>query len=188
MTDKDRVKWDAKYREEPISANPSEIVTKYWHLASPGRALDIASGGGRNSLFLAQKGFVVDAVDISTVAGKHLADKHPGIRVLCEDLDTWKIPKNQYDLIVNIRFLDRKLFPWIQSGLKNGGILVFESFLNGETDKYCLKTNELLHAFHKFQIIYYEEKKTDPGEKYNQIASLVAAKSEKPALGESKIR
>ena len=177
MTDKDRIKWDAKYLEKPIRTDPSGIVTKYWHLAQPGKALDIASGNGRNSIYLAKKGFVVDAVDISTVASDHLVGRHPNIRVLCADLDNWKIPQNQYDLIINIRFLDRNLFPQIQAGLKAGGILIFESFLNGKTDKYCLLTNELLHAFGKFRIIFYEEKKTAPGEKYDQMASFVALKT-----------
>ena len=176
MADKDRIKWDAKYREKPIRREPSRIVTKYWSMASLGKALDIASGGGRNSIFLAQKGFCVDAVDVSTVASDHLANQHANIQVLCEDLDTWKIPRDQYNLIVNIRFLDRNLFPQIQAGLKVGGLLIFESFLNGATDKYCLLTNELLHAFRNLRVIYYEEKQTDDGEKYDQMASLVAQK------------
>jgi SAM-dependent methyltransferase len=177
MTDTDRIKWDAKYRDKPISAEPSGIIAKYWHLASSGRALDIACGNGRNSIFLAQNGFTVDAVDISTVATDHLAGQYSNIRVHCEDLDSWKIPQNHYEFIVNIRFLDRNLFPQIQAGLKVGGVLIFESFLNGETDKYCLKTNELLHAFSNFRIIYYEEKETDHGERYDHMASLVAQKT-----------
>jgi SAM-dependent methyltransferase len=176
MSEKDRIKWDAKYREKPVSSDPSGIVRKYRHMASPGRALDIACGNGRNSIFLAQNGFAVDAVDISTVATDRLAGQHAGIRVLCEDLDTWEFPRNQYDLIVNIRFLDRGLFPQIHAGLKAGGLLIFESFVNGKIDKYCLKTNELLQVFGKFRIIYYEEKETEHGERYDHMASLVAIK------------
>jgi len=176
MTDEDRIKWDAKYGEKSGGFDPSGIVDKYWHLASPGKALDIACGIGRNSIFLAENGFGVDAVDISTVATAHLAGRHSRVRVFCEDLDTWEIPGDQYDLIINIRFLDRNLFPMIQAGLKVGGVLIFESFLNGETDRYCLKTNELLQAFGNFRVVYYEEKKTPPGEKYDQMASLVAIK------------
>jgi tellurite methyltransferase len=185
MTDDDRIKWDAKYSKKLSDADPSAIVTQYWHLASPGKALDIASGSGRNSLFLADKGFVVDAVDISTVTANHLAGKHPNIHVICQDLDTWRIPENRYDLIVNIRFLDRRLFPFILDGLKNGGLLIFESFLDGDTDKYCLKTNELLHAFSNFRIVYYEEKKTghtEHGDRFDKVASLVAIKTDTPSL------
>jgi len=158
--------------------DPSPILKKYWRLASCGNALDIACGNGRNSIFLAAKGFVVDAVDISTVVTTHLAGKNPNINVICVDLDAWDIPQNRYELIANVRFLDRRLFPMIQNGLRTGGVLIFESFMDGEKDKYCLKQNELLRAFPSFRIVYYEEKKADISEKFDQTAALVAIKTD----------
>ena len=65
----------------------------------------------------------------------------------------------------------------IQNGLKPSGVLIFESFLDGEKDKYCLKQNELLRAFQSLRIVYYEEKKADHLEKFDQTASLVAIKT-----------
>jgi len=79
-----------------------------------------------------------DAVDISTVATNHLAGIHPNINVFCTDLDAWEIPQNRYALIVNIRFLDRRLLSMIQDGLRPGGVLIFESFLDGEAEKLAL--------------------------------------------------
>ncbi|WP_319524756.1 class I SAM-dependent methyltransferase [uncultured Desulfosarcina sp.] len=174
MTEKDRTKWDAKYLEKLGGTEPSYVLEKYCSLAPVGKALDIACGNGRNSIFLAEKGFVVDAVDISKVATDQLTGRHPNINVICTDLDTWTIPPNFYDLIINIRFLDRRLFPMIQEGLKPGGILIFESFMDGKKDEYCLKKNELLDAFRSLRVVYYEEKKIDPDEKFDQIVSLVA--------------
>jgi tellurite methyltransferase len=176
MTEKDRTKWDERYRKNIGGTEPSSVLEKYWSLASIGKALDIACGNGRNSVFLAEKGFVVDAVDISKVATDQLTNMHPNINVICTDLDTWNIHSNCYELIVNIRFLNRRLFPMIQKGLKPGGILVFESFLEGRRKDFCLKENELLHAFNSFRVVYYEERKTDCSEKFNQIAALVAIK------------
>ena len=178
MTKTDRLKWDTRYGKKLGGSEPSSIVKRYHKLATSGKALDIACGNGRNSIYLAQKGFAVDAVDISKVATDQLVGKHPNINVLCADLDTWAILPNRYELIVNIRFLNRRLFPMIQDGLRTGGILIFESFLDGLTDKYCLKQNELLRAFKSLRILYYEEKKIDPDEKFDQIASLVAIKSD----------
>lgn len=156
--------------------DPSRILKEHWRLASCGNALDIACGNGRNSIFLAAKGFAVDAVDISTFATNHLAGRHPDINVICADLDAWDIPQNHYELIANIRFLDRRLFPRFREGLRIGGVLIFESFMDGEKDNYCLKQNELLRAFQSFRIVYYEEKKADPSEKFDQTASFVAIK------------
>ena len=177
MTNKDRKKWDSRYLKAMGGTEPSPILRKYWSLASCGNALDIACGNGRNSIFLAAKGFAVDAVDISSVATNHLAGKDPNIKVICADLDTWDIARHHYELIANIRFLDRRLFPLILSGLKSGGVLIFESFMNGVKDKYCLKKNELLRAFQSLRIVYYEEKKADRSGTFDQTASLVAIKT-----------
>lgn len=157
---------------------PSTIIIDYCPLASVGNALDIACGNGRNSIFLAERGFYVDAVDISPVATSQLAGKHVNVNTICTDLDTWAVPPNRYELIINIRFLDRRLFPMIQEGLRPGGVLIFESFLNGVKDAYCLKQNELLRAFPSLRVVYYEEKKIDPSEKVDRVASLVAIKPE----------
>ena len=178
MTNKDQIRWNSRYLKGLGGNDPSPILKTYWRLATCGNALDIACGNGRNSIFLAEKGFVVDAVDISTVATSNLAGRNPNINVICTDLDTWNIPQNRYALIINVRFLDRRLFPLIQNGLRTGGILIFESFMDGKKDKYCLKQKELLRAFQSFRIIHYEEKKADPSEKFDQTASLVAIKTD----------
>jgi len=172
----DQEKWNARYRENPAGSDPSSILEKYWSLASIGNALDIACGNGRNSIFLASKDFSVDAVDISTVATDHLAGRDPKLHVICADLDHWRIPPDRYTLILNVRFLDRRLFPMIREGLQTGGVLIFESFMNGENDAYCLKQNELLRAFLSLRVIYYEERRTKSSGKFDQVASLVAVK------------
>jgi cyclopropane fatty-acyl-phospholipid synthase-like methyltransferase len=178
MTEHDREKWDTKYLDRQGISEPSSILVKYWNLAPGRHALDIACGNGRNSLFLAENGFTVDAVDISTVATSRLEGRHPNINVICTDLDTWVIPPGRYDLIVNIKFLDRRLFPMIRDGLKNGGVLVFESFMDVVKDEYCLKQNELLRAFQDLRVVYYEEKEAEHHrEKFDRVASLVAIKT-----------
>jgi SAM-dependent methyltransferase len=181
MTAADRKKWDARYARNLGGTQPAEILRRFWRLAVFGTALDIACGNGRNSIFLCQKGFRVDAVDLSTVATDHLKGRHPRLNVICADLDTWEIPAERFNLIVNIRFLDRRLFPSILAGLKPGGVLVFESFLDEVKDRYCLKYNELLRAFAALRVVYYEERKTVHAGEFDQIASLVARK---PMAGE----
>ena len=178
MADRDREKWDSRYQEGMGNSDPSLILKSFFELAPCGKALDIACGNGRNSLFLTERGFIVDAVDISTIATKHLAARDPNINVICQDLDTWKIPQSRYELVVNIRFLDRCLFPMIQGGLRPGGVLIFESFIGGKKDEYCLKQNELLQAFQSFHIVYYKENKSDHSDTFDQTVSLVAIKTD----------
>jgi len=178
MAHRDREKWDSRYQEDMGNPAPSPIVKSFFDLAPCGNALDIACGNGRNSLFLADRGFVVDAVDISTVATKHLAARDSKVNVICQDLDAWEIPQNRYELVVNIRFLDRRLFPMIQGGLRLGGVLIFESFVGGKKDEYCLKQDELLQAFQSLHTVYYKENQADHSDTFEQTVSLVAIKTD----------
>jgi len=60
-------KQSANYGKSHILADVADVAEAYSHvaLASPGRALDIATGGGHTALFLAEKGFQVTASDIT---------------------------------------------------------------------------------------------------------------------------
>jgi SAM-dependent methyltransferase len=180
----DREKWNKKYRDKKYPSAPSRIVTDYFNLATVKKALDIAAGNGRNSLFLARQGFSVDAVDISEEGLRLLAGMHPNLHPICADLDTFDIAGNRYDLIVNVKFLSRRLFPFIEAGLAIGGILIFQAFLEtgdpeGKTSmrrEYLLGKNELLHAFSSLEIHYYNEESSSGDNENFGLASLVAVK------------
>lgn len=180
----DKLKWNDKHQNHPLPDSPSETLTKYLYLASRGKALDLACGLGRNSRYLVEEGFEVDAVDISDYALSQLEDV-AGIHTQEINLREYQIPLNQYDLICNIFFNERRLTPYIKEGLKPGGILVFESFvedsrftLNSFKNRdHYLRVNEILHVFIGMRIHYYEEKdviRHDGSEA--RMASLVAEK------------
>ena len=172
--DKDREKWNRKYEEQTGIGEHSRLISDYYSRA-PGRyALDIACGNGRNSIFLARKGFTVDAVDISDIALDRI--DHPNVNTMCRDLDHWTPAARSYDLIANIRFLERNMFKGVVHGLKPGGILIFESFTGNENDPYCLKPNELLTAFSKLHIVYYKETENSRDSKFKATVSMVAVK------------
>ena len=70
--------WDERYAssERPFHADPVDPDESLAELAAglaPGRALDLGAGLGRNSLFLARRGWRVTAVDLSEVALSRLA-------------------------------------------------------------------------------------------------------------------
>lgn len=176
MAVEDREKWDARYAGDSGDSAPSDILCRYVPLASVGIALDIACGNGRNSIYLADMGFTVEAVDISSVATRRLSGRRPNIEVIRADLDVWTIPPSRYEVIVDVRFLDRRLFPMIKDGLKPGGVLFFESYLHDGTDDYCLQHNELPQVFRSLRVVHYEEKKLDPPGRFDQAASFVAIK------------
>ena len=182
----DRIKWNKKYRKEKPATEPSWAVKQFFSLASGRKALDIAAGNGRNTVFLANHGFIVDAVDISDAGLAQFAGTHSHINPICADLDSFDIPRNHYDLIVNTKFLNRRLFPYIQEGLVGGGLLIFETFLE-LTDKnvqqphcrdYLLRQNELLHAFIDLKIVYYREGNIDDESEDVPLSTLIGFKKE----------
>jgi tellurite methyltransferase len=183
----DKERWNKKYLACPMPGHVAKIVEKYLPCARVGRALDIACGTGRNTHYLAEKGFQVDAVDYSDYALSRVEER-PGIHKIEADLDTYRIEPERYDLIVNCNYLDRDHFPQIIAGLKEGGVLIFETFIIAHGEAYhqpsnpdfVLRTNELLDAFRSLHVIYYEEREDVnlSGEKV-RIASLVARKGER---------
>lgn len=181
----DKKRWNEKYATYPMPSSTAKIVEKYIDFANKGTALDLACGTGRNTFFMATKGFRVDAVDISDVALSKISE-HKNINKIETDLDEYSLAKERYDLIVNCNYLDRRLMSQMKDALKKGGVLIFETFVtaNGEeyhhpsNEDFLLKVNELLHTFIGLDIIYYEERDEINlrGERA-KIASLVAKKS-----------
>ena len=66
----DATDWDRKYdrRELVYGEAPNTTVVEVATSLKRGRALDLASGQGRNAIWLATRGWTVDAVDFSSVA------------------------------------------------------------------------------------------------------------------------
>ncbi|UAL30644.1 class I SAM-dependent methyltransferase [Nocardioides rotundus] len=62
--------WDERYAAAELvwSAGPNQFVEAECGVLTPGRAVDLAAGEGRNALWLAARGWRVTAVDFSQVA------------------------------------------------------------------------------------------------------------------------
>ncbi|PIQ98230.1 MAG: SAM-dependent methyltransferase [Nitrospinae bacterium CG11_big_fil_rev_8_21_14_0_20_56_8] len=187
MSQKDKEKWNQKYTgPDYISGrDPSEwLVLNRDLLAGGGRALDLAAGEGRNSIYAAERGYQVAALDISEVAlakAERLAnEKNIKISTVIADLDSISFETDAYDLILCFNFLDRNLFPSIRNALRPGGLLFYETFTmdylkySSFKKEWVLEPNELLRAFAGFRILRYRE--VDRPEEEKAFASLVARK------------
>ncbi len=188
----DQPRWDKRFgrMEFALGKEPNPFLKRHIHLLPKGRALDVATGEGRNAVFLAQNGFDVDAVDISQKglkkARKLAREKGVKINTFLVDLDQYPIAKERYDLIANFYFLKRSLIPRIRKGLKKGGRVVFETYLlehrtlgvgGPKQAKYFLKPNEPLRLFRNFRILFYREGIFREGGRRKAVASLIAEKT-----------
>ncbi len=152
-------KWNARYAGggNPPEAEPLPLLTAAVAGVRAGRALDLACGAGRHAVWLAERGWQVDAVD-GAAAGIELLLARAGRAECCERIRPqvanleaeppgFTIGADAYDLIVDCFFLHRPLFPAIRRGVRPGGLLVAALHLPapgaGRGHGYVLEPGEL---------------------------------------------
>ncbi|MAG92960.1 MAG: hypothetical protein CMJ48_04335 [Planctomycetaceae bacterium] len=173
MAIEDRERWNHKYiaKPPPTELDPDDWLTANAKLRGANRALDLACGLGHNAIWLAQQGWTVDAVDISTVglsfAREFAARQRTEVNWIEDDLDTYESPPDTYDLVVVTRFLDREQLPrLIESTLKPGGVLIYQTFTVHQFSRcergrhnpnYVLQPGELPRLFPALSVLAFEE-------------------------------
>ena len=218
--------WDVKYREAPDQAGvaePAPIVTELLPLVprsnrglqarqpdgqvqtlkTGGEALDLACGGGRHALVLAERGYHVTAVDASGAALDEVEKRARTAGLSCErttglrvgkrgsaagltlvqvDLESATLPEESFDLVLCVHYLQRSLFPQMERALRPGGLLVFETFTRGHLElgntgprnpEFLLESHELRSAFPSLRTLFYRELRAGKG-----VASLLAQKAQ----------
>jgi SAM-dependent methyltransferase len=102
----------------------------------PGRALDIGMGLGRNTIFLAQKGWNATGIDLSNVGVNKALDRARSLGVhitaVVADVNQFDLGANQWDLVCLLYFVISASMPNIRqriaTALKPGGLVVAEGF------------------------------------------------------------
>jgi tellurite methyltransferase len=164
-------KWDHVYSQYDLMRYPvaAEVLTENdFLLPSSGMALDLASGFGANSIFLAEHGLAVTAWDISGVAIDKLTayavQQGLNINACQEKIMADIFTESSFDVIVVSRFLDRTLSDAIIGALKPDGLLFYQTFTREKTSRnppnnpdYLLTENELLELFSPLRVIFYRE-------------------------------
>lgn len=128
--------WDERYRSSDLvwSATPNQFLVAEASGLPPARALDVASGEGRNAVWLAEQGWMVTAVDFSGVGmdkARKLAESR-GVEVqwILADVTEYQPRPSAYDLIV-VLYLQlpadsrQRAFEKCTSGLESNGLLLY---------------------------------------------------------------
>src|SRR5689334_20619235 len=129
MSDDDRARWNARYREGAKDHEPSPFLEGLDALLPRrGRALDVAGGAGRNALWLARRGLAATLADVSDVAlataARAAAEAGLPLATAQVDLERAPLPAGPWDVVTVFYFLQRSLFPAIAGALAPGGLLV----------------------------------------------------------------
>lgn len=133
--------WNKRYTAPGFlfGTEPNAWLAGHADLLQPGkRALAVADGEGRNSIWLAQRGLDVDAFDISPVGvakARALAqDRQVNVRFHICDCDQWSWQPEAYDYVIAIfiQFADpamrQRLFARMVETLRPGGLLLLQGY------------------------------------------------------------
>ena len=182
---------DVRWLEAPLAAlpgghdstaaparlwRPSPFLERVLPSLPRGRALDLASGSGRDAVFLALNGWRSEAWDHDPEALERAVALAEGERVPLAtrvvELVEADVPESpgHWDVIVVVRFLHRPLLPWIERSLAPGGALVYETFRTGQerygrpkNPRFLLEPGELCTAFPALEPEHYEEVEPEGG-------------------------
>ena len=175
MSDKSaESKWNARYTYsgEPLPS-PAEVLSHGEQYLPPSQpsvsdapllALDLACGRAANGEWLASRGYIVTAWDISEKVIASIKER-PGSRITtaeARNIVTDPPLAQSFDVIVVCRFLERNICPQIAAALKPGGVLFYQTFTHGLSNPdYLLGSNELPELFSMLNVYSYEEPEPD---------------------------
>jgi SAM-dependent methyltransferase len=154
-----------------MTAEPTRwLVDHHYLLPQSGDVLDVASGRGRNALWLAQRGLRTLAIDRDEEAlalvRDEAAQRRLPLRTEVMDLESRDValPRDAFDLIVVVHYLHRPLFGALKEALRPGGILVYETFTRAQAERghpknpdFLLEPQELRELIQPFEILVERE-------------------------------
>jgi SAM-dependent methyltransferase len=125
--------------------------------------LDVAAGRGRHALFFVGRGHEVTAVD----RDPSMLAPHANLEIVAADLEDgspWPFVGRRFGAVVATNYLHRPLMPALFDSLGPGGVLLYETFMEGNErfgkpsrPEFLLKDGELLElARGRFSVIAYE--------------------------------
>jgi SAM-dependent methyltransferase len=163
---------------------PSAWVQRWAHLVpAGGSVLDVACGHGRHLRWFAERGHPVTGVDRSPEAIASLA----GIgRTVLADIENhpWPLEGERFDAVVVTNYLWRPLLPVIVASVAEGGVLIYETFADGNESvgkpsrpDFLLQTGELLVACRDLRVVAFEDGFSDRPERFVQRIAAVRKRS-----------
>ena len=175
--------------DKPLfNTNPNAFLVEVTRGRTPGTALDVGMGQGRNAIYLAQQGWTVtgfDPADKAVAQAKATAAKL-GVKLdaVVKSDEEFDFGENRWDLIVLSYVGAREFVDRVVRGLAPGGIVVIEGFHRDVTKKnpvggaVVYDTNELPTLFSRLRVLRYEdvEAKNDFGQDMNRAVRLLAQK------------
>lgn len=127
-----KARWNRRYASPEYTAGVPEpfVCEVVGQQLTAGRALDVAAGGGRHTLWLAARGWNLRSVDVAEAGLARCLEQAQKrglagrVRAEVRDLERELLPTGSWDLIVSSHYLQRSLMGPMAGALVAGGSLV----------------------------------------------------------------
>jgi SAM-dependent methyltransferase len=171
-----------------FNTQPNAFLVEMTKHLTPGKALDVGMGQGRNAIYLAQQGWAVTGFDPADQAVAAAQDQARRLGVQLTTLvlhdDQFEFGTEQWDLIVLSYVGVRRVVSRVHEALRPGGLIVVEGFHRDATKTapigggVVFDTNELLRLFDRLRIVRYEDTEgvADFGLRTTRLVRLCAQK------------
>jgi len=171
-----------------FNTQPNAFLVQMTKHLTPGKALDVGMGQGRNAMYLAQQGWEVTSFDPAdqAVAAAQDQARRLGVPLTTFVLraDQFEFGTEQWDLIVLSYVGVRRVVARVHEALRPGGLVVVEGCHRDATKTASIgagvvfDTNELLRLFDRLRIVRYEDTEAvaDFGLRTTRLVRLCAQK------------
>lgn len=171
----------------PLSAHgsepPSDWVQRWSHLVCPGgTVLDVACGQGRHAYWFYKRNHPLALVDRAQAAIESIAIPAAACEKVVADIEAgpWPFAGRYFDAVVVTNYLWRPLIPALLDSLAPGGVLIYETFAQGNETvgkpsrpDFLLRPGELLEVCRGLRIVAFEDGYREAPPRFTQrIAAL----------------
>lgn len=172
------------------TAPASAWVQRWSHLvADRGVVLDVACGQGRHARWFHERNHPVVLVDRAREAIESIAIPASACEAVVADIENgpWPFAGRQFDAVVVTNYLWRPLMATLLDSLAPGGVLIYETFTQGNETvgkpsrpDFLLRTGELLDICRNLRVVAFEDGYLDAPARFVQ---RIAAVRETPSPG-----
>ena len=149
------------------SEPPSAWVQRWSHLVTErGVVLDVACGQGRNARWFYERNHPVALVDRAQAAIESIAIPAQACEAVVADIENgpWPFAGRQFAAVIVTNYLWRPLMPTLLDSLAPSGVLIYETFTQGNETvgkpsrpDFLLRTGELLELCRDLRVVAFED-------------------------------